>query len=193
MKPLPLVLGLLAAVLPLRAQNIFSVSENGAVLPVRAIEDRQPFVLDHGRWRRSDSTRYSLRRAQIFSLGTLDIGAFKIEFTHALSDSDEPDLHIYGRLKADIPLRHCFFVIKVTGDLGTGLFFDGLPDLPANEEVRYDRRFPYAAQAHGMVQIAGVYLFADGLQLLTSRDDPFFVSQQHEKTRQALQRQRSAR
>lgn len=186
---IPVVLGaLLSVCLPLRAQSLFVVTEDGKPLPVRAIRDGRPMVIDHGQLRSSPAPNYALVRSRMFGLGLLDINAFHLDFNDDYTNRGNLQIHVFGRLKSDINLKNCFVVIKITGAVGTGVFFAELPDLPAGEEVQYDRIFPLTVKSGGGEVKSTSYFFSNGLQLLTSRMNPTFVSEQHQKTEAILSR-----
>src|SRR6185312_16211966 len=187
MQLLPLALGLLAAALPLRAQNIFVVTEGGGSFPVKAVANHHPVVSDKGHLRRSDGLSFSLRKATIFGPGVLDTRIFKAEITTQYSNGGSPQFHVWGHLTADVPLKNVFFVMVVNGDLGNSIFFDALPDLVPGQKADYDQLFdlPIREVESGRYTM---HYFANGLEELTTAMPPFYVTQQHEKTRMVLER-----
>ena len=182
MKLLPLALCLGAAALPLRAQNLFIVVENGARYPVKAVENRAPLIMDKGQARAAKSQNFSLAKAPIFGLGTVDVGAFKVEITSAFSRIGQPQLHVYGRLKADTPLRRCFFVLPVVAEAGKSVICDALPDVGPEQDAVYDQLFDLPLHNLPGNGHFTVLIFSNGLQLTTSLMSPGFIAAQKQKT-----------
>jgi hypothetical protein len=187
MKLLPLGLLVLSAALPLRAQNLFIVVEDGVRYPVKAVVNKAPLIMINGQPHAAKSQTFSLAKAPIFGLGVVDISAFKIEYSTANSDIGLPQLHVYGRLKADTALRHCFFVIRLNSDSGKSVICDALPDLAPGQEAVYDSFFDM--QLHNLPGDGhfNVLIFSNGLQLPTSAMSPAFVANQKRKTLDYLQ------
>jgi hypothetical protein len=173
-----------AAAVPLRAQNIFVVVEDGVPRAVKAIsDDHRPEIDDHGQLHKSQGLRYSLRKAVIYGLGVIDISAFKVEFTNSLSGVGTLQMHIYGRLKANTALRRCFMVMRFETESGKSVDFEPLPDLEANKEVVYDQVANLPLHQSPGSGHYDLMFFSDGLELLTSRMPPMYVAQQRQKTR----------
>lgn len=176
-----LVLGLLAGSGIARAQNLFVVEEDGVRYPVKAINNYQPVVFDHGRLRHSHGASFSFARAQIFSPGLLDISHFEVEMSAVFTNAGDREFHLHGRFTSATDLRNCFVVLRITG-ADTGVMFAELPDMKAGQEVVFDQLYPFPGHsAGGIVHIDSLY-FSNGLQVLTTKMNPFFIAQQHKKT-----------
>jgi hypothetical protein len=187
MKLLPLGLLVCAAAMPLRAQNLFVVLEDDGVhYPVKAVENKRPLIIVHGQPRSARSDTFSLAKAPIFGLGTIDLSAFKIEITTTLSSVGQPQLHVYGRLRADQPLAHCFFVVRLATDMGKSVICDALPDLAPGRDAVYDSLFDLPPRGIPLEGKFNVLIFSNGLQLTTSQMSPGFIAAQRAKTVQYL-------
>lgn len=187
MKLLPLGLLVLSAALPVRAQNLFIVVEEGVRYPVKAVVDQAPLIMINGQPHAAKSRTFSLARAPIFGLGVVDISAFKIEVSNIHSDVGQPQLHVYGRLKSDTALRHCFFVIRLNSDSGKSVICDALPDLVPGQDAVYDSFFDLPLHNLPGDGRFSVLIFSNGLQLPTSAMSPAFVANQKQKTLDYLQ------
>jgi hypothetical protein len=189
MKLLPLGLFVLAGALPLRAQSLFVVTEEGARYPVKAVDDQGPEIVVHGQLRHSTGGLFSLVKAPIYGLGTVDLRDFKLDISNVASASStaaDVKLHVHGHLRADRAVQHCFFVLRVVSEAGRSVVCHELPDLPPNQDVDYDRFFDLPL--HGLPG-AGKFetlIFADGLQLTTTRMPPLYVAEQRTKTEEYL-------
>ena len=185
---LPLLgLLLLGAARPVHAQNLFIVVENGVRYPVKAVVNKAPLIIVDGHPRAAQGQNFSLAKAPIFGLGVVDVGAFKVEITSNLNAAGLPQLHVYGRLKADTAQHSCFFVLRVNSDMGKSIICDALPDLAPGEDAVYDQLFdlpPRGLPGDGHFE---TLIFSRGLQLLTSRMAPAFVAMQRQRTLQYLQ------
>jgi len=182
-----LCLAAFAAATPLRAQNIFVVLEDGVPKPVKAMtDDNFPEIETNGHLHKSTGLTFSIRRARIFGLGLVDISAFKLEITAQYTNRAEPQVHVYGRLKSDTSIKNCFFVLRLVTDNGNSVVFGALPDLPANQEVVYDRLLDMPMHFEFSSGRFEKFFFSDGLQLLTSEMPPMYVSQQRQRTRDYL-------
>jgi hypothetical protein len=187
MKLLTLGLATCMAAVPLRAQNLFIVVENGVRYPVKAVENKSPVIVVGGQARAAKGQSFSLARAPIFGSGVVDVGAFKVEVTTMYSRVGQPQLHVYGRLKADTPLHHCFFVLRVATDAGKSVICDALPDLGPGEDAVYDSLFDLPLHAPPGDGRFETLIFSNGLQLLTSRMAPAFIAAQRSRTAAYLQ------
>ncbi len=186
---LPL-LGLLAlAALPLRAQSLFVVTEEGVRYPVKAVDGQGPVIVVQGQPRHATGGLFSLAKAPIYGLGTVDLRDFKLDVTNLASESStaaEIKLHVHGHLRADRAVRHCFFVLRLVSEAGRSVICHELPDLPPNQDVDYDRFFDLPL--HGLPGDGKfeTLIFSDGLQLTTTRMPPFYVAEQRRKTEEYL-------
>jgi hypothetical protein len=182
MKLLPLGLFVLAGALPLRAQNLFVVMDEGVRYPVKAVDDQGPEIVVHGQLRHATGGLFSLAKAPIYGWGVVDLHDFRVEVSSLNSSGIQVQLHVHGHLRADADLQHCFFVIPLVADAGKSVVCHPLPDLPAGQDIVYDRFFDLPL--HGLPGDGKfeVLVFANGLQLTTTRMPAMYVADQRRKT-----------
>jgi hypothetical protein len=173
------------AIAPLHAQSTFVVIEDGMPKPVRAIsDDGRPEYEVNGQLHTSSGLTYTLRNAPIYGLGLIDVSAFKVEFTDINGTGLE--LHVYGRLRADAPLKNCFVVLRLNLEMGKSVDFVPLPDLIANQETVYDKMFAMPSHFDPGGGHYDLLFFSNGFQLLTSQMAPMYIAEQRQKTRDFL-------
>jgi len=180
---------LLAVAVPLRAQNVFVVVENGTPQPVKAVHGT---LLDVGTQiiRASSKTVYSLRPAPAYRPGFVQIRYFDVTPVVTISSSTSVPIsdaiYIHATLFSEAPLTNFFVVLELTRtDKHKGLLFCDLPDLKAKKETTFDIRL-YAYEDVARANIV-YHFFSDGMEILQSQMSPPYIAEQKRRTAEYFQ------
>jgi TonB family protein len=187
------VLGLLAIAPHASAQNAFVAYEDGQVRLVKEVRDGHPQIDVEGKLQRGYGGRFALMKTPFYLPGLVTLPKFVVK-THYLEMIQSGarlnyELWIEGRAKADVALKHCFFVLELTSWRGSNVVFAELPDLEAGKEKAFELYFTLQIPLEeGHYKI---HLFSDGAELLHSKMPTAYLAVQKQKTDDYLSGQKT--
>ena len=178
------ILGLLAIAPHASAQNAFVVNEDGRIRLVKEVRNGNPEIDVDGKLQRGYGRKFALIKTPFYLPFLVDLPKFNVKTYHLeLINSGARlnyELQIQGRAKADVALKHCFFVLELTSWRDTSVVFAELPDLEAGKEKAFDLNFKLQIPLEeGHYKI---HLFSDGAELLHSKMPAAYLAAQKQKT-----------
>ncbi len=174
----------------LRAQSLFVVYEDNAQRVVRAVHYGHPYVEVDKKLRSATGARYGVQKAAIYSPACVTIAhehvvVRHVEFVDAVGSLNY-DMRFMAELTSDRDLENCFVVLELAYAAGTGVVFEELPNLRAGKMASIDFVFQLAepvGEGHYTL-----HLFANGLELLTSKIEPAEIAAQRARTEEFMLR-----
>ena len=105
---------------------------------MKEVRNGHPEIDVDGKLQRGYGGRFALMKTPFYLPGLVTLPKFVVKTYHLEMIQSAArlnyELWIEGRAKADVALKHCFFVLELTSWRGSNVVFAELPDLEAGRE-----------------------------------------------------------